>query len=56
MAHTIIDRNTTIPTKRSKLFTTDVDSATEIKIHVIQGKVVGVILCFTGDFRPVRDP
>jgi molecular chaperone DnaK len=38
VAHTIIDRNTTIPTKRSKLFTTDVDNATEIKIHVIQGE------------------
>ena len=38
IAHTIIDRNTTIPTKRSKLFTTDVDNATKIKIHVIQGK------------------
>ena len=38
IAHTIIDRNTTIPIKRSKLFTTDVDNATEIKIHVIQGK------------------
>lgn len=38
MTHTIIERNTTIPTKRSKLFTTDVDYATEIKIHVIQGE------------------
>jgi molecular chaperone DnaK len=38
VAHTIIERNTTIPTKRSKLFTTDVDNATEIKIHVIQGE------------------
>ena len=38
MAHIVIDRNTTIPTRRSKLFTTDVDNATEIKIHVIQGE------------------
>ncbi len=38
MAHTIIYRNTTIPTKRSKLFTTDADNVTEIKIHVIQGE------------------
>ena len=39
ITHTIIDRNTTIPIKRSKLFTTDVDNATEIKIHVIQVNV-----------------
>jgi molecular chaperone DnaK len=38
IAHNIIDRNTTIPIRRSKLFTTDVDNATEIKIHVIQGE------------------
>ena len=38
VAHTIIYRNTTIPTKRSKLFTTDADNVTEIKIHVIQGE------------------
>ncbi len=45
IAHTIIDRNTTIPTKRSKLFTTDVDNATEIKIHVIQGKGLTASAC-----------
>jgi molecular chaperone DnaK len=38
VAHTIIARNTTIPTKQSKLFTTDADNVTEIKIHVIQGE------------------
>jgi molecular chaperone DnaK len=45
VAHTIIDRNTTIPTKRSKLFTTDVDNATEIKIHVIQGEASTASSC-----------
>jgi molecular chaperone DnaK len=44
-AHTIIERNTTIPTKRSKLFTTDVDNATEIKIHIIQGEGVMASSC-----------
>jgi molecular chaperone DnaK len=38
VSHTMIYRNTTIPTKRSKLFTTDADNVTEIKIHVIQGE------------------
>ena len=34
----IIERNTAIPIKRSKIFTTPVDNTTTIKIHVIQGE------------------
>ena len=46
ISHIIIERNTTIPTKRSKLFTTDVDNATEIKIHIIQGEDLAALPVF----------
>ena len=34
----IIDRNTTIPTKKSQIFSTAADSQTEVEIHVLQGE------------------
>ncbi|MCI0453880.1 MAG: molecular chaperone DnaK [Candidatus Dadabacteria bacterium] len=35
---TIIGRNTTIPTKKSQVFTTAEDSQTSVEIHVLQGE------------------
>lgn len=35
---TIIGRNTTIPTKKSQIFTTADDSQTSVEIHVLQGE------------------
>src|SRR3954454_4151520 len=34
----LIDRNTTIPTKKSKVFTTAADDQTAVSIHVVQGE------------------
>jgi molecular chaperone DnaK len=34
----IIDRNTTIPTKKSRVYTTAADNQTEVTIHVLQGE------------------
>ena len=34
----MIERNTTIPTKKSELFTTAVDGQTSVEIHVLQGE------------------
>ncbi len=34
----IIERNTTIPTKRSQIFTTAADSQTSVTVHVLQGE------------------
>ncbi|MGH9993394.1 MAG: molecular chaperone DnaK [Nitrososphaera sp.] len=34
----LIDRNTTIPTKKSKIFTTAADFQTAVTIHVVQGE------------------
>jgi molecular chaperone DnaK len=35
---TLIPRNTTIPTKKSEIFTTAADSQTSVEIHVLQGE------------------
>lgn len=35
---TLIPRNTTIPTKKSEIFTTAADSQTQVDIHVLQGE------------------
>ena len=35
---TIIERNTTIPTKKSQIFTTAEDSQSSVEIHVLQGE------------------
>jgi molecular chaperone DnaK len=34
----LIERNTTIPTKRSEVFTTAEDSQTQVEVHVLQGE------------------
>ncbi|MEX0825511.1 MAG: molecular chaperone DnaK [Acidimicrobiia bacterium] len=34
----MIDRNTTIPTRRSEVFTTAADSQPEVEVHVLQGE------------------
>ncbi len=34
----IIDRNTTIPTKKSQIFSTAADSQTSVEVHVLQGE------------------
>ena len=34
----LIDRNTTIPTRKSEIFTTAADSQTSVEIHVLQGE------------------
>lgn len=34
----LIDRNTTIPTKKSRIYTTAVDNQTEVTIHILQGE------------------
>ena len=34
----LIDRNTTIPTKKSQIFSTAADMQTEVTIHVLQGE------------------
>ncbi|MBI4746741.1 MAG: molecular chaperone DnaK, partial [Deltaproteobacteria bacterium] len=34
----LIDRNTTIPTRKSEIFTTAADSQTSVEVHVLQGE------------------
>jgi molecular chaperone DnaK len=38
VATTLIERNTTIPTKKSQIFTTAADSQTSVEIHITQGE------------------
>ena len=38
VATPIIDRNTTIPTKRSQVFSTAADNQTQVEIHIVQGE------------------
>lgn len=38
VATPLIERNTTIPTRKSKIFTTAADNQTSVEIHVVQGE------------------
>ena len=38
VATPLIERNTTIPTKKSQVFSTAADSQTQVEIHVVQGE------------------
>ncbi len=38
VATPLIERNTTIPTKKSQIFSTAADSQTQVEVHVIQGE------------------
>jgi molecular chaperone DnaK len=38
LKESLIDRNTTIPTKKSKVFTTAADYQTSVTIHIVQGE------------------
>ena len=38
VATPLIDRNTTIPTKKSQIFSTAADSQSQVEIHVVQGE------------------
>jgi len=38
VATPLIERNTTVPTKKSKIFTTAADNQTSVDIHVVQGE------------------
>ena len=38
ITHRLIERNTTIPTRRSEIFTTAEDSQPSVEIHVLQGE------------------
>jgi molecular chaperone DnaK len=38
VATTLIERNTTIPTKKSQVFSTAADGQTQVEIHVLQGE------------------
>ena len=34
----LIERNTTIPAKKSQIFTTPADNQTSVEVHVLQGE------------------
>ena len=38
VSHKLIEANTTIPTRKSEIFTTAVDNQTSVEIHVLQGE------------------
>jgi molecular chaperone DnaK len=38
LMHKLIERNTTIPTKKSEIFTTAEDGQTSVEVHVLQGE------------------
>jgi molecular chaperone DnaK len=38
ITHTLIERNTTIPTRKSEVFSTAADNQPEVEVHVLQGE------------------
>ena len=55
----MIERNTTIPTKKSEIFTTAADNQTQVEINVLQGEGETVMIARREVARPVqpgRDP
>ena len=41
----IIERNTTIPTKKSQIFSTAADNQTSVEVHVLQGCLLYTSRC-----------
>ena len=57
MATPLIERNTTIPTRKSQIFSTASDSQTQVEIHVLQGeRPMAADNKIAGQLHPGRHP